>query len=71
MTKSANSTTTTAEGWQQQCWAWARNGELFEVMGVRANHLAFCKELCAAYNYECHYESNAENSTAIFKPLSN
>ena len=70
MTKAAKITTTRTEKWQQKCWDWARAGEFFEVQGVSASHLTFCKELCAAYHYECHYDSHHEESTAFFTPLS-
>jgi hypothetical protein len=69
MTKSAKITTTKTEGWQQICWGWAQSRELFEIKGIGARHLAFCKELCAAYKFECQYESLDEKATAIFTPL--
>lgn len=69
MTKAAKITTTKIEEWQQICWAWARSREMFEIEGISARHLVFCKELCAAYNYECHYESANEKLAAIFTPL--
>jgi hypothetical protein len=69
MTKSANTTSTKIGGWQQISWSWAQAGEIFEIEGIGAKHLAFCKELCAAYNYECQYASGSENSTAVFTPL--
>jgi hypothetical protein len=70
MTKSIKFTTTKAEGWRIKCLDWAAAGEFFEIRGVSACHLAFCKELCDIFCYECLYESEGKKSTAVFTPLS-
>jgi hypothetical protein len=62
-------TTTRIEGWQGICRTWAAAGESFEIHGIGASHLAFCKELCEAFNYECHYQSHDYDSAAVFAPL--
>ena len=64
-----NMTSTRRLGWQKKCQTWAAAGESFEVHGVGARELNFCRQLCAAYNYECRFDSSDENSAAIFGPL--
>jgi hypothetical protein len=66
MTKSTKVTSTGVTGWQETSQAWAEGGEHFEVHRMGAKHLAFCKELCVKYNYEC----NHEDSIAVFVPMS-
>jgi hypothetical protein len=63
-------TTTRADGWQNIGRRWAEAGESFEIHGIGASHLAFCKALCEAFNYECHYQSHERDSAAVFTPLS-
>jgi len=70
MTRSTKVTTTKADGWQKKCTGWAKAGEPFEVQGVSARHLAFCKELCDDFAYECVYESADKKLAAVFTPLS-
>lgn len=60
--------TTSVEGWQTMCRQWAAAGESFEIQGVNARHLAFCRDLCRAYDYACHYQSQVGESTALFRP---
>lgn len=62
-------TTTRTDGWQDTCRTWAEAGESFEIHGIGASHLAFCKVLCDAFDYECHYESQDHDSAAVFTPL--
>jgi hypothetical protein len=69
MTKSIKVTTTKTEGWQAKCLDWAVAEEYFEIQGIGARHLAFCKELCDIFSYECLYESAGKKSTAVFTPL--
>jgi len=59
---------TRTEGWQTKCLDWAIAGEHFEIHGVGAKHLAFCKEICDTFGYECIYESAGKKSTAVFTP---
>ncbi len=68
MTKSTKFTTTRTEGWQTKCLDWAAAGDVFEVHGVGARHLAFCKEICDIFHYECAYES--PKRTVVFTPSS-
>lgn len=68
MTGSINVITTRTDGWQKTCQAWAQAGEPFEVQGLGAAHLSFCKEFCDAFNYKCHYDS--QDSAAVFVPTS-
>ncbi len=63
-------TTTRTSGWQNICKKWAQQGETFEIQSVAAANLAYCKELCEMFHYECHYQSHGRDSTAIFSPLS-
>ena len=70
MTKSTKVTTTRTGGWRTKCLDWAGAGEYFEIRGIGAKHLAFCKELCEIFDYECLYESEGKKSTAVFTPLS-
>jgi hypothetical protein len=55
-------------GWQIICKQWAERGDTFEIHGIGAVHLAFCKELCDTFQYECHYQSHGCDS-AVFTPL--
>lgn len=64
-------TTTRTDGWQNMGREWAQAGEMFEIHGIGANHLAYCKELCEAFDYECHYQSHDYESAAVFAPLQN
>jgi len=61
-------TSTRTGGWQETCRQWAGAGESFEIHGIGAGHLAFCKELCEAFNYECHYQSHNHDLAAVFAP---
>lgn len=68
MDESVKITTTGTVGWQKKCWTWAQEREPFEVHDVKAKHLAFCKEICGEFHYECQYDSRGE-SAAIFTPI--
>jgi len=39
------STTTRTQGWQADCWNWAKANLPFKVYGVESQHLAFCRTL--------------------------
>jgi hypothetical protein len=69
MEKSVKITTTGTAGWQEKSRKWAHERECFQIRGVKAKHLAFCKELCDEFHYECHYDSTNEYSEAVFMPL--
>jgi hypothetical protein len=60
--------TTWTEGWQEQCRIWAAEGESFEIQGIGARHLGFCKDLCGEFDYECHYHSHGHAHAAIMTP---
>ena len=62
-------TTTRTAGWQKTCQQWAKAGESFEIHGIGASHLAFCKDLCDSFNYECLYQSQDRDSAAVFAPM--
>jgi len=63
-------TTTKTEGWQTICQNWAQARESFEIHGIGAKHLAYCKELCDSNQYQCRYQFRNLNSAAVFAPLS-
>ena len=63
-------TTTRTDGWQKRSRKWAQDGESFEIHGIAASHLAFCKELCETFDYECEYQSDGAGPTATFVPAS-
>jgi len=48
-------TTTDTASWQSECMVWAKNGEIFEVHGVRHQHLPFFQELSAAYKLKFRF----------------
>jgi hypothetical protein len=62
-------TTTRTSGWQTTSIKWAKQREAFEIHGVGASDLAFCKELCEAFDYECEHRSGGPNSAAVFTPM--
>ena len=40
-----HSTTTRTQGWQADCWNWAKARMAFELYGIQTHHLAFCRAL--------------------------
>lgn len=68
MSETAKATTTRIDGWQKLCRQWAETRESFELHSVGEGHLAFCKQLCEEYAYECRYESHS-SMRAIFVPV--
>lgn len=69
MSRSVNIAIVGSDGWQRKCKQWAQDGEYFEVRGVTAKHLIFCKKLCDEFRYECEYDSGGVFSEAVFSPL--
>ena len=67
MNWSAKVTTTRVAGWKEVCRGWAEAGEPFEIQGIGARELIFCKELCVAFNYECRFDS--KEAAAVFVPV--
>jgi hypothetical protein len=63
-----NSTTTRTQGWQVDCWNWAKAHKPFQLYGVQNQHLPFCAALSAA----CHCKFNSrpfhDESVATFEP---
>lgn len=55
--------------WQKQCREKAQAHEQFEVRGIRARHLAFCKSICDEFHYECEYDSRDPFLTVVFTPI--
>jgi hypothetical protein len=64
----SNITTTRRDGWRDQCRTWAETGAFFSIHQIDASHLAFCKQLCDNYGYECTYASDHADSAAFFGP---
>jgi len=58
-----NSTSTRTQGWQADCWNWARANEPFELYGVETQHLPFCQELSEACR--CKYQSRQAHDEAV------
>jgi hypothetical protein len=63
-----NSTTTRTQGWQADCWNWAKANMPFELYGVGSNHLAFCKALAAACRFKFHSRHFRDEAVATFEP---
>lgn len=64
----AKTATTRTEGWQAICLQWAQAREPFEVRGISARHLSFCRDLCERFNYKCNYDSGDRQRAAVFFP---
>jgi hypothetical protein len=58
-----NSTSTRTQGWQADCWNWAKANEPFELYGVETQHLPFCQELSEACR--CKYQSRQAHDEAV------
>lgn len=63
-----NSTTTRTQGWQTDCWNWAKANKPFELCGIQKKHLAFCEELSAAYHCKFIARQFRHESIATFEP---
>jgi hypothetical protein len=63
-----NSTTTRTQGWQADCWNWAKANMPFELYGVGMQHLAFCKALAAACRFKFHSRQFRDEAVATFEP---
>ena len=63
-----NSTTTRTQGWQTDCWNWAKANEPFTLYGVAPHHLPFCQALSAACHYHYHSRRFRGESVATFEP---
>jgi hypothetical protein len=63
-----NSTTTRTQGWQADCWNWAKANEPFELYGVETQHLPFCRELSATCRCKYHSRQRHDEAVAVFVP---
>jgi hypothetical protein len=63
-----NSTTTRTQGWQSDCWNWAKANLPFELYGVEKHHLAFCKAITAGCRFRFHYRRFHDDLVAMFEP---
>ena len=58
---------TETEKWQERCKHWAKDGETFRVKGIQKSHLPFCREFCAAFNYD--HKLSKDGDRVSFRPL--
>jgi hypothetical protein len=63
-----HSTTTRTQGWQADCWNWARANEPFELYGVGTQHLQFCQALSTACGCQFHSRQFHDEAVAVFEP---
>jgi len=63
-----NSTTTRTQGWQADCWNWAKARLPFELYGVETQHLTFCKALSTACRCRFHSRQLHDEAVATFEP---
>ncbi|HEU5395822.1 MAG TPA: hypothetical protein VFV81_01550 [Verrucomicrobiae bacterium] len=69
MSMAANSISTRAKGWEEQCRTWADTGQSFEVRDLEESHFMFCQRLCAKYDYVYKYRCRGPESVAVFEAL--
>jgi hypothetical protein len=65
-----NSTSTRTQGWQMDCWNWAKSSLPFKLYGVESHHLAFCKAVAAACRCKFYSRRFHDEAVATFEPLS-
>jgi len=65
-----NSTTTRTQGWQTDCWNWAKARMPFELYGIQTKHLAFCRTLSSACHVRFHSRRFRNQAVALFEPSS-
>lgn len=63
-----NSTTTRTQGWQADCWNWAKANLPFELYGVESQHLGFCKTVAAACRFNFRSRRFHNEAVATFEP---
>ena len=63
-----NSTTTRTQGWQADCWNWAKASLPFELYGIQTHHLAFCQALSSACRIKFHSRRFHDEAVARFEP---
>jgi len=66
-----HSTTTRTQGWQADCWNWARESKPFELHGVESQHLPFCREVSKTCNCKYHSHTVRDEAVAVFEPAAN
>ncbi len=62
------STTTRTQGWQSDCWNWAKANLPFKLYGVESQHLAFCKTLAKACRCQFYSRQFRDEAVATFEP---
>ncbi len=63
-----NSTTTRTQGWQADCWNWAKARMPFELYGIQTEHLAFCRALSSACRLHFHSRHFHDEMVVQFEP---
>jgi hypothetical protein len=63
-----HSTTTRTQGWQADCWNWAKAKMSFELYGIQAQHLAFCRALSSACHVRFHSRQFHDEAVVTFEP---
>ena len=63
-----HSTTTRTQGWQADCWNWAKARMSFELYGIQAQHLAFCRALSSACHVRFHSRRFHDEAVVPFEP---
>jgi len=62
------STTTRTQGWQADCWNWAKANLPFKVYGVESQHLAFFRTLAKACRCRFYSRQFRDELVATFEP---
>jgi hypothetical protein len=63
-----HSTTTRTQGWQADCWNWAKARMPFELYGIQTHHLEFCRALSSACRLRFHSRQFRDEAVAMFEP---
>ena len=63
-----HSTTTRTQGWQADCWNWAKARMPFELYGIQTHHLGFCRALSSACRLQFHSRQFRDEAVAMFEP---
>ena len=63
-----HSTTTRTQGWQADCWNWAKARMPFELYGIQTQHLEFCCALSSACRLRFHSRQFRDEAVAMFEP---
>ena len=63
-----HSTTTRTQGWQADCWNWAKARMPFELYGIQTHHLGFCRALSSACHVHFHSRQFRDEAVAMFEP---